>query len=475
MEYDSHFFKFKLYIFFLLIFLNNFKEIKTANCNENTNMGNNECYTDILKFDNNRWRAGHSALNKNGDFIIEFSPDAEDTARLFYGLKPNGRYYFPNDSPTKEINLPKDYYNGKNVYPRYESINAFVALKDDTERNKEYFLSMSTYHCYLELYDFTKEEVNYKAIYSHYFLDNHIYSFKFDIFGTKISGEMIYYLVFSPSYEDKESGDRISVKKIGFSDFNFNKNTDILQTNVMGDKKHNERVTTSFLIDDIDNDDYKILVAIFIMSTSNRRYHFNVYSLIDLSLKCEKKQLYSDELETHGVDDGDGVYNKFIYLGNRDVAHIYFLSNYDNKHAYLQVLTINKDANDYSFSNKIWYDINYGLRTDILKNDVIKLADKRLVFISTNNDNELFILVIDFYNDNYNAEMRRYKFSVSPYKFTKELSAHVYNDYLAISATLENPGFFSIFLYLDLEMEQTSQLIYLHILWTQINMMLEII
>jgi hypothetical protein len=85
------------------------------------------------------------------------------------------------------------------------------------------------------------------------------------------------------------------------------------------------------------------------------------------------------------------------------------------------------------------------LRTDILKNDVIKLADKRLVFISTNNDNELFILVIDFYNDNYNAEMRRYKFSVSPYKFTKELSAHVYNDYLAISATLENPGFFSIF------------------------------
>ena len=82
MEYDSHFFKFKLYIFFLLIFLNNFKEIKTANCNENTNMGNNECYTDILKFDNNRWRAGHSALNKNGDFIIEFSPDAEDTALM---------------------------------------------------------------------------------------------------------------------------------------------------------------------------------------------------------------------------------------------------------------------------------------------------------------------------------------------------------------------------------------------------------
>ena len=39
--------------------------------------------------------------DKDGVFILEFSPDSENGDRLFYGLKPNGRYYFPDEKPTK--------------------------------------------------------------------------------------------------------------------------------------------------------------------------------------------------------------------------------------------------------------------------------------------------------------------------------------------------------------------------------------
>ena len=72
-------------------------------------------------------RAGHSSLNKDGLFIMEFSNDGETGTRVFYGLEPNGRYYFSDDSPTKEVTLTAK--NG--IIARYESMNAFVALKND--------------------------------------------------------------------------------------------------------------------------------------------------------------------------------------------------------------------------------------------------------------------------------------------------------------------------------------------------------
>ena len=444
MENNYHFIQIKYLLFFFFVFLKNIKLINSKTCTEEKKLSNTDCFNSVLIFNNKDWRAGHSALNKDGVFILEFSPDSENGDRLFYGLKPNGRYYFPDEKPTKQVTLSSTTYNGKTIIARYESINSFIAFKDDTNRDKEYFLSISTYYCYMELYDFTKDEVEFKTKYTLPYLDNHIYSFKFDIFGTTYSGSMIYYLVLLPSYDDydnHESGDRIFVKKIGFTNLEFN-TQDIIASKPYTDK-NNERMVSSFLVDDIDNNDFKILVVVFL--NKNLKYSFNVYSLDDLSIKCDKCSLYGDNLDVSGKEKGYGLFFKILYLGNRDTAMTYFLSNVDKQKPKFQVLTIEKGDKHY-FSNKIYYEVNYELRTDLLQNDFIKINNERLVFISSSTENSLFILLMDLYNYNYNVEMRRYVYDISPHKFTKEFSAHIYNNYLAFSSSINNNGKYSIFM-----------------------------
>ena len=48
--------------------------------------------------------------------IIEYS---KDNYRLFYGLNKNGKYYFENESPKKEITIPYS----ENAPKRHESKN----------------------------------------------------------------------------------------------------------------------------------------------------------------------------------------------------------------------------------------------------------------------------------------------------------------------------------------------------------------
>ena len=58
--------------------------------------------------------------------IVEFSDDngnSDGFSRIFYGLKKDGRYYFPNNSPTYEID---NIGNIGNARGRYESLNQLV-------------------------------------------------------------------------------------------------------------------------------------------------------------------------------------------------------------------------------------------------------------------------------------------------------------------------------------------------------------
>ena len=53
-------------------------------------------------------------------------------------------------------------------------------------------------------------------------------------------------------------------------------------------------------------------------------------------------------------------------------------------------------------------------------NDYIKITDTRLAFISTQGESKLFIMLMDFYDNNYKVQMRTYEHDISSYKMTKE-------------------------------------------------------
>ena len=82
----------------ILIFQSLLYLIFCRECKNIQDLTNTDCFNDVIKFDHDTWRAGHASTNKKGDMIIEFSLNPGDSKkRLFYGLKKNGRYYFPNE------------------------------------------------------------------------------------------------------------------------------------------------------------------------------------------------------------------------------------------------------------------------------------------------------------------------------------------------------------------------------------------
>ena len=144
----------KLFIFIFPFLLSN-NLICCDGCEKNSDLTDKtNCFNDVITFDHKHWRAGHAATNKKGEVIVEFSPNEEtSTSRLYYGLKKNGRYYFPGEPVYKQVDEMLCQDCTDNYRGRYESRVLFVSLDDDTQKEKQYFFSMSSYHSLVELFD----------------------------------------------------------------------------------------------------------------------------------------------------------------------------------------------------------------------------------------------------------------------------------------------------------------------------------
>ena len=78
-------------VIFFLLFTIKFISSATNTCKSNAKVSNTDCFTDIIKFNQKNYRAGHAVVTQNGELFIEYSLDADSSERLFYGLKKNGR------------------------------------------------------------------------------------------------------------------------------------------------------------------------------------------------------------------------------------------------------------------------------------------------------------------------------------------------------------------------------------------------
>ena len=126
-------------------------------CKNNNDFSNTKCFNHIIKIDSKQYRSGHFVTTKNGELIIEYSEDSTPGGdRFFYRLKPDGRGYYPDDNPIKEIFI--DYKvsqtiedtTTKNCSGRYEARNIMVNIEGD---EKEYLFSTSFWYSLTELYD----------------------------------------------------------------------------------------------------------------------------------------------------------------------------------------------------------------------------------------------------------------------------------------------------------------------------------
>ena len=416
------------YFISILLFVSQLRFAYNESCKTDNSISNSECFNNLIKFSDKRYRAGSFAKNKNGDIIIEY---AAYSSRLFYGLRNDGKYYFNNESSIKVIeNINSD----DGCTDRWESENIFVSLEDDINKDNQYLLSISTYQTLAELYNFQND--NYVVRKTENFIGNEIYSFQFSLLETQIDNKNIYFCIYT--HLNGTEGNLYTIKKFGFTNFSLTSYHDI--QNLQLNNNLNNRIQSCLIIDE-----EKIIVIFFIKAKERLAVSFFDF---DLNPKGQEQQI----CELSNTNLGTGIFFKSIYLDKKNLGLILFKDGNQGNSLLLRIYyIILKENGQYNKESILEYNIDkYNFKTDITLNDFIKINNERLVFISTIQYTSLYILFFDLYNNYTSVKIRVYNYQLTNYKVVNELSAIIYNDYLVFSSTVKlliSPGgVYSIFM-----------------------------
>jgi len=148
---------------------------------------------------------------------------------------------------------------------RFESVNLFISFLNDSIKEKEYLMNVSSYKSILEIHDLENDKYNITEAIE--FFDNFlgIYSFIFQILETTIDNENKYFFIYISTFEkDKYC---IEIKKFGFLNFNFEYILEMKKTQIELNRK--PRITSSIIIDN-----YNLLVLFFMNYNDNSFYSY---------------------------------------------------------------------------------------------------------------------------------------------------------------------------------------------------------
>ena len=292
-------------------------------------------FNNILIFDNKKYHIVNSAMNNNGDLIIELSEDnITSSSKLFYGIAYDGRYFFPNRSSyTKEINIDITERNNEYRYCINNSLNMFVSIMDDNNINNQYLFSIDSYYSIVELYDLNSDNnIHYTWNFNNFFnLEENIYSFQYKYVIFELNEESTYCLALIP--ENNVRGDMNKEKfiiKFRFQSFDSDAYTEI---NSLKYKDYlNYKILNVFFMEDyyffgvlfcIENEEYDKTHER--QNTERRmedypKYIFNFY---DENLEY----FLSREIEFSHNLNGELLFFKSIYLGDGHVFFAYISNN----------------------------------------------------------------------------------------------------------------------------------------------------
>ena len=426
----------KTFVLFIQFFL--LTTINCQTCRANLYIDDTNCFNDLIIFNlsDKYYRAGHFAMNTKGDMIIEYS---YLQCRLFYGLKKNGKLYYPET--IKEIEIASDTVPLDSIR-RYESINLFVSTVNDYNKTKEYLMSISSWITILELYDLENNDFKIKESISFFEQYRGTYSYVFQVLEAKVNNNINYFCIylFLVGEEYQHYQTYLVIQKFNIANFNTgpikSDKIDTIQTRVV-------RITSAIIFEN------SYTLAIFFLPYSSSNYIYYRTNFYDYALIQKGEFGFSENVNSML---SDGAFFKALNLYDNYAAFLYFT---DERLYYLRILYFKESS--YSFDYGIYYnDDKYALLRLITLNDFVKINENRLALISTREGYDLFIILYDFYNNYQLLKVRYYRYIINSNKIsslTKELSAFVYNGFLSLTSTAlpqstnsNNDNFFSILL-----------------------------
>ena len=416
-----------IFFIYFILFLPTINAFFSGECSNKVSLLDANCYNDVIKFDHDTWRAGHACTNNNGDMIVEFSLNpGESKKRLFYGLKKNGRYYFPGEPVYKQIddivcqNCDDDKFKG-----RFESRNLFVSLNTDPGKSKQYLFSMSSFDSVVELHDIENDKYYAWNTLKFFGLKGRIFSYEYSLFEIQNNNTYVIAVVESAGFVNtNEFAKNYTLRKFQFG--SFSSDAYVQLNGLMEKDKYDDREISAFRLDS------KQLIVLFFL-----KYGIGYASLFyddDFTYKGQMK--FSD---VDNIGDGWGLFNKGIHVKDNYTAFVYFTNGknykslkfrfmeYENDYKFKDLMTVNFDKNDF---------IPF-----VYSNGFQKLSDERIVlFTEEDSYKKLHMFLFDFFNDYTGIKIREYNFTYTDKRFAKEISAYMYNGYILLSATLGETG-----------------------------------
>ena len=411
----------------IIIFLAKLKVFNFSQCEDDDDLNSKTCFNDIIKFDNKKYRAGQICVNKNNDLIIEYSDDYPGNSRIFYYIKENGHGFFPNEETIKEISLIDD-----KIINRYESINAFVSIESDINKEKQYLLSISSDKSVTELHDL--EIGTYQLWLTTDFLNieenRYILSIRFSLLEWKNTN--IYLLVFVQKAGSDSQGNDFS-NSYTIKKFSFKKEKNEIKINHLlqiEDKcMYNVRIVSACMVDF-----YDVLIVAYISEN------------LELAVKFYNSTL--TEINSYIVDTiinpRNGIFYKLIVCKDDYISLIFFKDGNDEYAIKFVFKKIIKNINNEFYLEPLnaHYGLGLYLKPYISLNDYHKINENVFIFVSTFDYTKLFIYKIETYNNYRSHFTKQYLFNLaSPInnkKFTKELSLGMYNGFLFFTSTISS-------------------------------------
>ena len=371
----------------------------------------------IIELGGKDFRYNHFSINSNGDMIIDTTANPGNNERRFFGLKKNGRPCFRD-----EYNNETPFYT---IYvqdlPKLEGESNFIKIENENNpriHGKEYFITFSKANGYIELYDFEQK----KIISS--------YSSK-SFFGISISSHVNTFIKANSHLSNTISDYIFSYIYLEDTDYKFYMTrTLFLSTNLVNAKKNyfpkkksalNRTISSCF-----QTDSHKI-VCFF--QKPNYYYAIGVFDE-------ETKGDQVNNLDTGYNENDYEIFFKGIHLKGEIGVFIYYKSLTSTPSICFKY--INSDLIPENYRN--FQTINIDKSNFIgyaLLNDIIKLNDDKICFISFSNDKEnLNIVIFKLYNDDYYMVIKYYYinfFQTYGIKFYQDLRGFSYNGFISIA------------------------------------------
>ena len=141
------------------------EQFESKVCQVNNTIIKTQWLNNIISIGNIFFRYINFASYSNGDMVVETTQYPQNSYRMFYGLKKNGRPLFINKTTNGETPYYATQVKGQtNGHSGKTEAIAEIIRFSEVGNGEEYFFSISKLDCYGEIFDFTNDIIYQKSV-----------------------------------------------------------------------------------------------------------------------------------------------------------------------------------------------------------------------------------------------------------------------------------------------------------------------